>query len=292
LLIYASLKPVEASVDRVVELLDAREVVEEETEATLLPGPRSHCGFGIQIHEVTAGYQPWRPALRGVTLDIAPGETLALIGATGAGKSTLLALIPRFLDPWRGSVLLDGRDVRSLRLESLRNAIAVVFQEPLLLPRTVAENIAYGRPGATRQEIEQAAESAGATSFIQQLPAGYDTVLGERGETLSVGQRQRISIARALLKDSPILLLDEPTSALDVETEASIVDALDRLRRGRTTLLVSHRLAAVQGADRVAALRQGQLVECGSIDDLLKSGGVYARMTAAQQVHARQEAIA
>jgi ATP-binding cassette subfamily B protein/subfamily B ATP-binding cassette protein MsbA len=198
--------------------------------------------------------------LRDLSLTIGAGETVALVGATGAGKSTLVSLVPRFFDPWAGRVLIDGQDVRALTLQSLREQVALVLQEPFLLPLTVAENIAYGRPGAGREEIVAAAVAANADEFIRRLPEGYDTVIGERGATLSGGQRQRLAIARALLKDAPILILDEPTSALDARTEALILEALERLMANRTTLIIAHRLSTIRNADRVVELRDGQIV--------------------------------
>jgi ATP-binding cassette subfamily B protein/subfamily B ATP-binding cassette protein MsbA len=197
------------------------------------------------------------------------------MGSTGAGKTTLVSLIPRFLDPVRGRVLVDGIDVRRLRLAELRQQVALVRQDPLLLPVSIADNIAYGRPGASRDDIDFAATAANADGFIRDLPQGYDTVLGERGATLSGGQRQRIAIARALLKDAPILILDEPTSALDVDTEAQLMEALQRLMRGRTTFLITHRLSAVRAADHIVVIENGHIVEAGSHDELVAADGRY-----------------
>jgi len=209
---------------------------------------------------------------------VAPGETLAIVGPTGAGKSTLVSLVPRFADPWAGRVLIDGRDARDIRLRELREHVSVVLQEPFLFPLTIAENIAYGRPEAGRAEIEAAARTANAHAFIERLPNGYDTLIGERGGTLSGGERQRLSIARALLKDAPILILDEPTSALDAETEEVLLEALQRLMSGRTTLIIAHRLSTIRRADRIAVLRDGNLVELGCHDDLLAANGFYAHL--------------
>jgi ATP-binding cassette subfamily B protein/subfamily B ATP-binding cassette protein MsbA len=217
------------------------------------------------------------PVLRGISLEARPGETVALVGATGAGKTTLAGLIPRFFDPVSGRVLLDGHDLRDLRLKSLRNRIAMVLQEPFLFPLSVAENIAYGKPGATFAEIEAAARAANAHEFIQQLAGGYDAVIGERGATLSGGQRQRLSIARALLKNAPVLILDEPTSALDAEAEQAIIEALDRLAEGRTTFIIAHRLSTVRRATRIVVLKDGEVVETGTHADLLARNGHYAR---------------
>jgi ATP-binding cassette subfamily B protein/subfamily B ATP-binding cassette protein MsbA len=231
---------------------------------------------------VTFGYEPGRPILQDVTLTVAPGEIIALVGPTGAGKSTLVGLVPRFFDPWQGTVRLDGQDVRAVTLASVRAQVALVLQEPFLLPVSVRENIAYGRPEATAAEIEAAARAANAHDFISRLPAGYATVLAERGVSLSGGERQRIAIARALLKDAPILILDEPTSALDAETEALLLDALERLMRGRTTLIIAHRLTTVRQADRIVVVSDGRLVEQGRHADLLALGGVYATLYRSQ----------
>jgi len=200
------------------------------------------------------------------------------VGATGAGKSTLVSLIPRFFDPWQGRVTIDGADIRDVTLASLRQQIAIVLQEPFLLPLSVADNISYGRPSATRDEIVAAATAACADGFICQLPQVYDTVIAERGASLSGGERQRLAIARALLKDAPILILDEPTSALDARTEAELLIALRRLMDRRTTFVIAHRLSTIRDADRIAVLERGRVVELGSHDELIEQGGVYHRL--------------
>lgn len=264
-----------AGARRVLELLDVEQEVRDAPGASPLSEKRA--GSVVRIEQVTFGYEPGRAVLRGVSLEALPGQSVALVGATGAGKSTLVSLIPRFFDPWQGRVTIDGRDVRQIQLASLRAHVALVPQEPFLLPLSVRDNIAYGRPGATRAEIEAAAEVANAEGFIRELPAGYETVLGERGATLSAGQRQRLSIARALLKDAPVLILDEPTSALDAGTETLLMEALTRLMRGRTTFLIAHRLSTIRRADLIVVLEGGVIVESGTHAELLARGGVYRR---------------
>jgi ATP-binding cassette, subfamily B, bacterial len=262
-----------ASARRVFEVLDENDRVRDGPGALALP----RVAGGVRLEAVAFGYDTDRPVLRDITLDVPPGHTVALVGSTGAGKSTLVGLVPRFFDPSAGRVLIDGHDVRDVTIESLRAQVALVLQEPFLLPLSISENIAYGRPGATQPEIEDAARAANAHDFISRLPEAYDTVLGERGVTLSGGERQRLSIARALLKDAPILILDEPTSALDAGTEALLLQALDRLMQGRTTLIIAHRLSTIRRADSIAVLRHGSIIERGSHDELLAFGGEYAR---------------
>ena len=226
------------------------------------------------------------PALQGVSLEARRGETVALVGPSGGGKTTLLNLIPRFYDATEGRVLLDGRDVRTVTLASLRAQIALVTQEPFLFDDTIRANIAYARPDAAQAEIEAAAEAAAAHAFVQALPAGYETTVGEAGARLSGGQRQRIAIARAFLKDAPILLLDEATSALDAESEAQVQAALKRLMAGRTTVLIAHRLATVRRADRIYVVDRGRIVETGDHESLVRQGGLYARLARSQDLEA------
>jgi ATP-binding cassette subfamily B protein/subfamily B ATP-binding cassette protein MsbA len=258
----------------------ARVTLETPPEIADRPGvqPPATIRGEVQLEEVVFGYEPGRPVLQGINLRAVPGETIALVGSTGAGKTTLVNLIPRFFDPWEGRVLIDGRDVRELPVASVRQAVGLVLQEPYLAPMSVADNIAFGCPEADRSAIEAAARAANADAFIRNLPHGYDTILEERGATLSGGERQRLSIARALLKDAPILILDEPTSALDAATEQDILEALERLRRDRTTFIIAHRLSTVQRADRILVLEHGRIAESGNHAALLARGQIYARL--------------
>jgi ABC-type multidrug transport system fused ATPase/permease subunit len=261
----------------VLALLDAVPDVADAPEATPLPAPpHGH----LRFERVTFAYGGGTPALRDVSLELHPSETLAVVGASGAGKSTLASLLVRFYDPTAGRITLDGHDLRSITLASLRENVALVLQDPVLFGTSVRENIVYGRPGASEAEVIAAARAAGAHEFIAALSEGYDTRIGERGVTLSGGQRQRLAIARALYKDAPILILDEATSALDNESERLVQEALRRLMAGRTTLIIAHRLSTIEHADRVAVLERGHLLELGSHAELIARGGLYARLHA------------
>jgi subfamily B ATP-binding cassette protein MsbA len=223
------------------------------------------------------------PALRNVSLDVPAGSTVALVGQSGSGKTTLASLLPRFYDPDEGAVLLDGEDVRSYRLRDLRRQVALVSQDVVLFDDTIAKNIAYGAlAGRARGDVERAADAAYVAEFAAALPQGLDTRVGERGALLSGGQRQRIAIARALLKDAPVLILDEATSALDTESERRVQAALARLMRGRTTLVIAHRLSTVERADRIVVMREGRIEETGTHAELLARGGYYASLYAMQ----------
>jgi len=245
------------------------------------PGRPLQIYGNIAYDDVSFAYEPARPALRHVSFKLLAGTSAAIIGPSGAGKTTLLNLLPRFFDPTSGAVLLEGVDLRDLRLEDLRAQVGLVLQEPIILPTTVAENIAYGKPQATMEEIEAAAHAANA-AFIEKLPQQYQTLVGDGGAHLSVGEKQRINLARAFLKDAPILLMDEPTSALDVESEAQVVASLFALMRGRTTLMVAHRLTTIRRVDKILVVENGRLTEMGAPDDLLAEQGYYARVVSGQ----------
>ncbi|MDQ6626512.1 MAG: ABC transporter ATP-binding protein/permease [Verrucomicrobiota bacterium] len=266
-----------AGAQRCFEVLDRADDVVDAPDAEVVVETTG----ALRFDDVNFGYTPEHQILHGINLEIAPNQIVGIVGGTGAGKSTLLSLVPRFYDPTGGSVKLDGRDLRAVTKKSLRSHIGIVLQDTLLFSTTVRENIAYGRPDATEEEIREAAQRAEAHEFICSLPHGYDSTVGERGGHLSVGQRQRLGIARAFLKDAPILLLDEPTSALDPTTEAAIMRTIKELMRGRTTLIVTHRLATIHGVDRIVVLERGRVVEQGTGAELLNAGGQYATLYAA-----------
>ena len=257
----------QAKARRVLEILD----LPEEAAAAAAPRAGSEAErplSGVVAFEgVSFGYDPDRPTLRDVSFEAKPGQTIAFVGRTGSGKSTLMGLLLRFYEPWSGRVTVDGLDIRDLPVERLRAAVSIVLQEAFLLPLSVADNIAYGRPDADRADVIRVAQAARAHDFIAKLPAGYDTVIGERGATLSGGERQRLAIARAMLRDPPILILDEPTAALDAETEDQVMEALDALMAGRTTFVIAHRLSSIRRADRILRLDDGRLTECATLQE-------------------------
>ncbi|HWP58448.1 MAG TPA: ABC transporter ATP-binding protein [Candidatus Acidoferrales bacterium] len=275
---YGLVQRAQAGVRRAFELLESERGVEEGAKIFPAGGARGE----IAIRNVCFGYQPSRPVLKNISLRVAPGEKVAIVGPTGAGKSTLVSLLPRFLDPESGRVTIGGVDIREFQLKSLRRQIAMVLQPPLVFPITIRENIAYGRPEAPLPEIVAAARLAHIHDFIEALPQKYDTVIGEQGATLSEGEKLRVTIARAVLLNAPILILDEPTSALDVETEELVIDGINRLMAGRTTFIIAHRLSTVRQADSIVVLQQGRIVEHGTFSELLRRGGPFARLYRSQ----------
>jgi ATP-binding cassette subfamily B protein len=271
-----------AGARRCFEILDSRDDVVDSPNAIAIEKTNG----AISFQKVSFGYASGREILSNVNLEIAPNQIIALVGGTGAGKSTLLSLVPRFYDPTAGRLTLDGRDIREITKKSLRQQVAIVLQDTVLFSTTVRENIAYGRPDATDEEIREAARRAQADEFISQLTNGYESEVGERGGHLSVGQRQRIGIARAFLKNAPILLLDEPTSALDPTTESAIMETIKDLMRGRTTIIITHRIATIHNVDQIVVLEGGRVVEQGRGPELVARGGVYAKLYASGKFNA------
>lgn len=270
----AAVQNAAAGARRVLTVLDEMPNVTDALNAHDLPG---RAQGKISFENVSFGYQLGRPVLSGVNLEIQAGTTVAVVGASGAGKTTLASLMLRFYDPTAGRIMLDGCNLRDFTLRSLRENLALVTQEPILFAATIRENIAYGRPDATQEEIEAAAVAAGAHDFIQSLPEKYDAQIQERGVSLSGGQRQRIAIARAFLKNAPVVILDEPTAALDAETEERLLQTFQRLMKGRTSLIIAHRLSTVRSANRIVALQGGRVAESGTHEELLARGGVYTQ---------------
>ncbi|REC58573.1 ATP-binding cassette domain-containing protein [Rhodosalinus sediminis] len=279
--IWGELQRAAGATERLVELLRATDAVQDPETPRPLPDP---VAGELAFEEVQFAYpaRPDAPALDGVTLRVAPGETIALVGPSGAGKTTIIQLLLRFYDPASGRIRLDGVPIDAMRRDAFRRAIALVPQDPVIFGATARENIRFGRPEATDAEVEAAAEAAAAHDFIAKLPEGYDSYVGERGVMLSGGQKQRIAIARAILRDAPVLLLDEATSALDAESERAVQHAVDRLRSGRTTIIVAHRLATVKKADRIVVMDQGRIVAEGPHDRLVSEDGLYARLARLQ----------
>lgn len=259
-------------VRRVFEILEKEKGLEDGTRTFAAAGAQGEVSF----EDVSFHYLPEQPVLKQVRLHVRKGQTIAIVGPTGAGKSTLLSLLPRFYDPQAGRVKIDGLDVREFTLKGLRRQISMVLQPPLVFPITFAENIAYGRPEAGRDEIVEAARLARIHDHIERLPQGYGTLVGEMGATLSEGERQRLTIARAILRNAPILILDEPTSSVDAETEALIMEGLKSLTAGRTTFIIAHRLSTVRQADRIVVLREGRVVEEGTFTELMGKEGPFA----------------
>jgi ATP-binding cassette subfamily B protein/subfamily B ATP-binding cassette protein MsbA len=269
-----------AGARRVGEVLEVEDAIAEPSDPMPLPVSSTARGARIVFDQVTFGYEGGRPVLHDVCLEIEPGEVVALVGHSGAGKSTLVSLIPRLFDPWQGRVMFDGADLRDLKVRELRTQVALVLQESPLLPMSVAENIAYGRPDATVSQIQEAAVAAHADDFIRRLPQGYETLLGEWGAKLSGGERQRLAIARALVKEARVVVLDEPTSALDAQTESLLTKSIHNLTRGRTTLIIAHRASTIRRADRIVVLQKGRIVGSGSHEQLSANCPAYRRLFA------------
>lgn len=276
--LYARLREALGAARRVFELLDATPESFEAPDA-VKPGPLRG---EVRFEGVSFGYEGGPPVLSGVDLAAAPGESIAIVGPSGVGKTTLVNLIPRFYEPTAGRITVDGADARTFDLRGLREQIGLVPQETFLFGGTIRENIAYGRPGASEAELVEAAKAANADDFIAAFPAGYDTVVGEKGVKLSMGQRQRVTIARMLLKNPRILILDEATSSLDSESERLVQEALERLMRGRTSFIIAHRLSTIQGANRIVVLQGGSIIEQGSHAELLARGGLYHHLWSLQ----------
>jgi len=279
--IWGELQRAAGATERLVDLLEAEDKVTDPARPVPLQRP---VRGEITFENVTFSYasRPDTPALDAINLTVQPGETVALVGPSGAGKTTIVQLIQRFYDPLSGRVLLDGQDLSTLARSDFRQAMALVPQDPVIFAATARENIRFGRENTSDSEVEAAAKAAAAHEFIEALPMGYDSPLGERGALLSGGQKQRVAIARAILRDAPVLLLDEATSALDAESERAVQAAVDHLAESRTTIVVAHRLATVKKADRIVVMDAGRIAAIGSHDELVAQGGLYARLARLQ----------
>ena len=282
--IWGELQRAAGATERLVELLNVEDAVQDPSQPISMS---TRAKGAIEFQNVSFNYpaRPDIPALDGLSLSINPGETVAFVGPSGAGKSTVIQMILRFYDPTSGRITLDGQDLQNMARDAFRGQIALVPQDPVIFAASAMENIRFGRPDATDDQVRNAARAAAADEFIMRLPEGYDSYLGERGVMLSGGQRQRIAIARAILRDAPVLLLDEATSALDAESERLVQEAVDRLSADRTTLIVAHRLATVKKADRIIVMDQGKIVGVGTHNDLVAQGGLYARLARLQFTH-------
>ena len=267
---------------RVIDILDSDEIVKEKPHAAAIHYPKGD----IEFRNVSFGYGSTlqQPVLKNISFRVQPGQVVALVGATGSGKTSIISLLSRFYDPWDGSILFDGTNISDLKLHSLRENISLVLQDPFIFPMTIAENIAFGNPDASFEEIVEAAKASQANDFISKLPEGYETMISEAGSSLSGGEKQRISIARAFLKKAPVLILDEPTSAVDALTEAKIFEALNDFAKGRTVFLISHRLSTIRHADQIITIKDGQVVERGTHQSLLQENKVYAGLYKYQHI--------
>jgi len=274
-----------AEADRVSEILETEPAIQDKPHA-----PAARMRGAIRYEGVTFGYEPGRAVLHDISLEAQPGDVVAIVGPTGAGKTTLMNLLVRFYDPWSGRITIGGTDIRDVRHRSLREQIGLVLQDPFIFPISAADNVAYGRPDARRADVLAATRAANAHDFITALPEGYETLIGERGATLSGGEKQRLSIARAFLKDAPVLVLDEPTSALDARTEGALLEALERLMAGRISFIIAHRLSTIRKASWILVLDHGRIVDSGTHAELLERGGLYAAMYNRQMDVAQHDA--